>query len=126
MSKGARPPSGEADEPGEGLITGGQPELPNAREELGRGSENGRVSETEPGSHDRVIFERREATRAADLLRGLQHRRKGLAGARCAVHNTRTGYAGYFGIAMNGVVVEVVRDPDVVSYNHRIRERLAA
>ena len=72
MPQGARPSGGEADALAEGLITSGHPELPDAREEIGCGTEHGGIGEAEPGSHNRVIFEGRETARAAVLPRGLQ------------------------------------------------------
>ena len=120
MSKGTRPPGGESDVFVEGLIAGGPPKLLDVREETGRGTEDGRDSETEPGSHDHMTIEGRRAAWAADLLRGLQDRRRGFVSARGAVHETRNGYAGISGVVMNDIVVEVERD-DVT-----ILERMAA
>ena len=51
MSEGARPPGGEAGVFVEGPIAGGDSKSLNALEELGRGTENSRVSESEPGSY---------------------------------------------------------------------------
>ena len=44
-----------------------------AHEEVGCGTEHGGIGESEPGSHNRVVFEGRETARAAVLPRGLQH-----------------------------------------------------
>ena len=55
-----------------------------------------------------MILEGRETARAVGLLRGLQHRREGVAGARGAVHNTSTWCAGRTGIVADGVGGELV------------------
>ena len=110
MSKGARPPGGKADTLVEGLIAGGNSKLLYARGEVGRGTENSRVNESESGGYEHMIPEGRKAAWTADFRRGRQDRRSGFASARGAVHVTRNRNAKISGVVRNDIVVEIERD----------------
>ena len=88
------------------LIAGGDPQAPNAREEIGGGVENSHVGETKPGSGDDVIPEGREAAWAARLRRGRHGQGRRLASTGGVAHEARSKIIGF---AENGSAVEIER-----------------
>ena len=106
MSEWAQSPGGETGAFIEGLIAGGDPETPDAREEVGGGAENGRVGDSKPSSHEHMSLEGRKATWVEGLCRGQQDRRCWIASARGAVHEAHNGTAE---AAKSGIVAEIDR-----------------
>ena len=78
----------------------------DAREKIGRGAKNGRVSGSKPGSHEHMILEGRKAAWAAVLRRRRQGRRSRISSARGEVHEASNRIAG---VAEVGSAVEVER-----------------